>query len=322
MNRGAKRGLFQSPFSSAKKDQSKAKKARDLMDAAEVAGDDATGGLREGEKNERGKLQFDVAAIHETVLSRVNDTLSGFKGKDKSGDFDNPLIRQLIPALATAVSVAVGEVMRGIVRDLDERFSQPERVTNDKLLASVTRLTYENDLLQQYTRRESVRVYGIKQDEDETEEQVERKVMDIFTKCGVDVKLDDTAAIHRVGKLKNGSRPVLVKFMSRRKRREVMEKKKQLKGEEGCERIYINDDLTPLRARLLGYVQRLDGVERAWTVDGRVYCLKKLPEGHAATSGGQRKPIVIETPDDLFDRLDVESVDFVSLGLSHLVADN
>nr|KAG5688075.1 hypothetical protein BaRGS_007120 [Batillaria attramentaria] len=104
-------------------------------------------------------------------------------------------------------------------------------------------------------------------------------------------------------------------FCRKKKRREVMMNKKTLKGNEHYKPAFINDDLTPLRARLLGYVKRLDCVDRAWTVDGKIYCIKKHPVG----LNPPPPPIVIETPDDLFERLGITSVDFSSLGLAHLV---
>ncbi|KAL8578897.1 hypothetical protein ACOMHN_001859 [Nucella lapillus] len=63
---------------------------------------------------------------------------------------------------------------------------------------------------------------------------------------------EDLAAVRRAEKEKKGSRPILVKFVSRRKRREVMERKKVLREKEEHRGTYLNDDLTPLRARLLG----------------------------------------------------------------------
>lgn len=68
---------------------------------------------------------------------------------------------------------------------------------------------------------------------------------------------EDIAACHRVGKTKGGPRPILVKFVSRRKRRELMLKKKGLKGKEGYNGVFVGDDLTPLHSRLLGMVKRL-----------------------------------------------------------------
>ena len=161
----------------------------------------------------------------------------------------------------------------------------------------------------QYSRRESVRIFGIRQAERETAEQVEQKALGVFKEAGADVKEEDIAAVHRVGKVGRGLRPILVKFVSRRKRREVMEKKKSLK-------VYINDDVTPLRAKLLALVKRPDNVDKAWTVGGSIHCTKKALPG-LAPGANQRPVLVIDTPDDLF-KLGLEQVDFMSLGLTHL----
>ncbi|KAL8572611.1 hypothetical protein ACOMHN_016461 [Nucella lapillus] len=81
-----------------------------------------------------------------------------------------------------------------------------------------------------------------------------------------------------------------------------MEKKKTFKEKPGFKGIFLNDDLTPLRARLLGFVKWLEKVEMVWTVDGKIYIKKKFPPGlHLADH--QQSPIVVETPDDLFKRL-------------------
>ena len=189
-----------------------------------------------------------------------------------------------MPALATAVAVAVSEAMKGVMRTMASHghgTSARSTATENRLFAAVTSLTYENDRLQQYSRRESVRIFGIRQAEGETAEQVEQKALGVFREAGADVKEEDIAAVHRVGKVGRGLRPILVKFVSRRKRREVMEKKKSLKGKDGYQKVYINDDLTPLRAKLLALVKRLDNVDKAWTVGGSIHCTKKVPPGLA-----------------------------------------
>ncbi|KAL8614308.1 hypothetical protein ACOMHN_007646 [Nucella lapillus] len=235
-------------------------------------------------------------------------------------------VKQLMPfltaALTTAVSVALTEAMKEITKTMKETLSmhlQQAKATSSerRLLSAVTTLTYENDRLQQYSRRESIRIHGIKTATGETAESVEKKALEVFTAVGADVKPEDLAAVHRAGKEKKGSRPILVKFVSRRKRREVMERKKVLREKEEHRGTYLNDDLPPLRAMLLGMVQRLDGIQKAWTVDGRIFCLKRMPVGLAV----QQKPVLLETPDDLFSKLGVEltSEDSRNLGMAHLM---
>ncbi|KAL8619165.1 hypothetical protein ACOMHN_049947 [Nucella lapillus] len=186
-------------------------------------------------------------------------------------------------------------------------------------MTNLAHLTYKNDRLNQYTRRESLHIAGLAVQQGETALDVEQKALKVFADAGAIVVPDDIATVHRAGKTRNGTHPVLVRFVSRRKRREVMEKNKMLKEKPGYKGIFLNDDLTPLRARLLGFVKQLEKVERAWTTDGRIYVKKKFPPGlHLADH--QQRPVVIETPDDLFKQLRVilSSEDFVSLCLGHL----
>ena len=227
------------------------------------------GGGGEDRSQDEGMQESDIcdsintADIHEIVVTRVNETLTAYK--NAQGEFDSPVIKQLVPALATAVAVAVSEAMKGVMRTMASHghgTSARSTATENRLFAAVTSLTYENDRLQQYSRRESVRIFGIRQAEGETAEQVEQKALGVFKEAGADVKEEDIAAVHRVGKVGRGLRPILVKFVSRRKRREVMEKK-SLKGKDGYQKVYINDDLTPLRAKLLALVKRLDNVDKA-----------------------------------------------------------
>ena len=74
---------------------------------------------------------------------------------------------------------------------------------------------------------------------------MEQKALGVFKEAGADVK-ENIAAVHRVGKVGRGPRPILVKFVSRRKRREVMEKEKSLKENDGYQKVY-----TPTTTSLL-----------------------------------------------------------------------
>jgi hypothetical protein len=96
-----------------------------------------------------------------------------------------------------------------------------------------------------------------------------------------------------------------------------MKAKRNLKGKEEYKRIFVNDDITPLRARLLGYVKQLESVEKAYTVDGRIYCVTKSAGQHPSGKPGRSKPVIVESPDNLF-RLGVTQVDYNALGLGHL----
>ena len=193
--KSGKRMLAFSP-ASATKDQKK--------------GRTAFGGAGEDGSQDEGMQESDIcdsintADIHEIVVTRVNETLTAYKN---AREFDSPVLKQLVPALATAVAVAVSEAMKGVMRTMashGHETSARSTATENRLLAAVTSLTYENDRLQQYSRRESVRIFGIRQAEGETAEQVEQKALGVVKEAGADVKEEDIAAVHRVGKVGRG----------------------------------------------------------------------------------------------------------------------
>ena len=105
--RKTRRSLF-SPFS-AKKDNKKVKTGCDDDDDDIIVDDQrawATDSGSTGRERKSSKVScVDIPSIHETVMTRVNETLTSYRNAE--GDFDNPIIKQLIPALATTVSVAV-----------------------------------------------------------------------------------------------------------------------------------------------------------------------------------------------------------------------
>lgn len=320
----AKRALsfLTSPLSAGK--ERTAKKARSELFAVqedvvgEKGGDERA--LRESmQAAVLGSMQDSLSILTPASPSNIDDC-----GGGGESDVLAKVIPALVPVLATAVSVAVEKAMERMMRGFEERLvaaaaaAAPATPTQARFVSTIRRLTYENDRLAQYTRRESLRIAGVPQVQGETVEMVEEKVIGILKDAGVEAVPDDFAAVHRVGNSTRGPRAILVKFVSRRKRREVMMKKKNLKDKDSYKKVYLNDDLTPLRGRLLGYVKSLPNVERAWTKDGRIFCAKRVPLGLSAEQ--RPKPVVVEDPDDLF-KLGVDVVDYNRLGLGHLVFD-
>ena len=78
----------------------------------------------------------------------MNETLTAYK--NAQGEFDSPVIKQLVPALETAVAVAVSEAMKGLMRTMasdGHGTSASSTATENRRLAAVPSLTYENDRL-------------------------------------------------------------------------------------------------------------------------------------------------------------------------------
>ncbi|KAL8612765.1 hypothetical protein ACOMHN_033436 [Nucella lapillus] len=191
-------------------------------------------------------------------------------------------------------------------------------------------LHYKLDKQEQYTRRETIKVVGLPET---SNEDVQENVLKVFTAAGCEVRPDDISTVHRTG-LKNktgrqsnngnfsstnissSSRPVLVKFTTRKTKAYVMAQRKQLKKTAKYQKVFLNDDLNPLRSRMLHVAKRNSNVDRvSSTSDEKIRCvLKKTPGQSTADS----KVIFLDTPDDLF-HLGVDSLDFPSLGLQQFV---
>ena len=159
-------------------------------------------------------------------------------------------------AVATSVSAAVKDVADKLMRSLDE--AQKYCLMNQ----------YENNRLKQYMRRDNVRIAGLSEEDDESEEILQAKTIVLAADMGVTVEPGDISTAHRVRRPGDRNRTVIVRFCHRKKRNEVMVKKKELKNKG--RNIFVNDDLTPLRATLLKIVKEQNRVSNATTRDGRI----------------------------------------------------
>ena len=274
--------------------------------------------LESSQNQKRSRLHHeplvDVNVITETVMLRVNEQLLELTKTPidpalNSGELMAKFMVPMISAMTHAITQGVSEVMKKVISELhNHEVTQPP---DQRMTQQVRILTYKNDKLEQYTRRENVRINGVSVDPEETAAQTQAKAIEVMRKTGADISDADISACHRVGKQTGQVRPIIVRFVSRAKRQLVMKAKKNLKGV--TPKVYMNDDLTTLRARLLGYVKGLTSVDSAWTIDGRIFAKKKLPPGLNAPE----RPVIIESPDDLF-RLGEDSVDLSRLGLGYL----
>lgn len=99
---------------------------------------------------------------------------------------------------------------------------------------------YENDRLEHYMRRNNLRHVGLTDEKDESEEVIQVKKTELAADMGVTVKPRDTSTVHSLGRRRDRSRPVIVRFCHRKKRNEVMNKKKELKN--NGRNTFVNED--------------------------------------------------------------------------------
>ena len=145
---------------------------------------------------------------------------------------------------------------------INKKFEEFENKHNREV--ALLKMNIEN--LEQYSRRNSVRIFGV---EEEKQENVESKIIDIFcNKMKLDITSNYIDRCHRVGPHINGKkRPIIVKMCSYRYKKLIYNNKKLLKGTP----YVIKEDLTASRTQLLKQAQLKFTNKNVWTSDGTVF---------------------------------------------------
>ena len=104
-----------------------------------------------------------------------------------------------------------------------------------------------SDTNEQYGRREIVRIFGV---EEQTGEDVYQRVVDVVKGTSVEIGERDISVCHRLPARGQSGKPMIVKFVRRETKLALMKKKSGLRHLSGRP-IFINNDITQLRARLL-----------------------------------------------------------------------
>lgn len=189
------------------------------------------------------------------------------------------VVEEAVKAALTAVHEEIGllrgevETLKIAVKELDERLAD------------------RTDELEQYQRRNNLRIFGVKETAREDTDEIVAKMCQ--EKLGVNLPPEAICRSHRIGmppKLgPNGEtrhRPIIVRFTSYRYRREVHSAKKKLKGSGTT----IREDLTMRRLDVLRSAAALHGIRNTWTQDGRILWVDESGQKGMATRLGDVSP--------------------------------
>ena len=128
----------------------------------------------------------------------------------------------ILPGIANIVSMAVFTAVSAVMKDIMDKImctsSETKRIN---LLQH-----YDCDRLEQYTRRDNLRIFGIEEDPEEDEDVLEAKVMEVAAEVGVKLEANDISITHRLGRPGERGRPVIVRFCHRKKRNASLVTKK------------------------------------------------------------------------------------------------
>ena len=146
--------------------------------------------------------------------------------------------------------------LQGRCEALEKRVKEQEEKIND---------------LEQYGRRNSLRIFGVTEKKNETLADIDKTVIQLAKESlNITLKEEDIDIAHRVGKVGvNKTRPIIVKFIRRNLRNKVLAARRRLKGSKKT----IVEDLTIQNLKLYNTVRGHSNVQQTWTRNGVVYAL-------------------------------------------------
>ena len=187
-----------------------------------------------------------------------------------------------------------------------------------KLEVGQQREVWGIDSNEQYSRRDNVRIFGIKETPNEDTTQL---AINLANSIGVNLNRKDISVSHRLGPMRRSSkkgvvpppRPIIVKLVRREDKISLMKNKNKLtkkKKNEMAEdefNIIISDDLTNARNRMRRALQDDSSIDRVGLVNGRLVCSGKDQNGDWT--------VTINTPEDLVTKLNWSMADLEANGL-------
>ena len=189
---------------------------------------------------------------------------------------------RVVQALRSAITNELKGEMINLKALLEKKDQEIE-----SLNTRVGPLENEQDDLQHYSRRNSIRISGLL--ETPNEDPVELSI-DLFNNSiKLAIKLEDIDRAHRVGKRVEGkTRPLLVKLTSYRARRSIIGARRILRDTgEDRPKVFINEYLTQKRATLLFKARtkkREKRIQDCWSYDGRIVILDNVSKIHTAVN--------------------------------------
>lgn len=179
------------------------------------------------------------------------------------------ILAEIRSDLKVLMKIAVTEAIDEKLADLK---ADNERLTreNAALKRRVSTLEAQMDGSEQYSRRNSLRISGIPETENEDTDQA---VLRVAETIGVNIPPSEIDRSHRLGKPGNRqTRDILVKFTSYRARERLMKSRRNLKNSE-LRGVFVNEDLTKVRSKLLFEARKSVKTKHllgAWSSDGRI----------------------------------------------------
>ena len=207
--------------------------------------------------------------MENAIMASVTAALTDFKAKIKLQLKEE--MKKLEDSLVAKITKEVDDKLKEVRDEFNQSTTFIETSLRDEI-ANVCEHAIHNE---QYSRKNSIRISGIIEEEGED---VEQKVIDFMkTNLKVDISRSEIEISHRVGRQHqdaNGRqwpRQVIVKFESHKVKEKSMRTKSLLKGTNYS----LQEDLTPAIYKRLKELKKCFRVDKCCSIDGKVkYKLK------------------------------------------------
>ncbi|KAB0801732.1 hypothetical protein PPYR_03918 [Photinus pyralis] len=144
-------------------------------------------------------------------------------------------------------------------------------VVKSELLAVKTELKTSKDETEQYSRRNSLRIFGVPETANEDVTSIVAALCKDHLELPITTDMIDCA--HRLPAKEGETRPIIVKFIARNVKNLIFKSKKRLKGSK----IVICEDLTKYRQQLLKECIKMYGSKQVWTSECNIF-VKRGPK--------------------------------------------
>lgn len=207
------------------------------------------------------------------------------------GALSNPdMLDRFVNSLCS-IPLLKDKIVQCLMPSLEDQITnilQPLKETANDLKSSLKtmqtnydKLEDRYDDLEQYSRRQSVRIAGVGEiDNENTDDLVVSFAKDVLD---IDLEHVEIDRSHRVGKAsqKKPVRDIIVRFVSYKSRRKVLKAKRNMftYNQQNNTRYQINEDLTKKRSFLAFQARQLKRkghIDDTWTFDGKIFI--KLPD--------------------------------------------
>ena len=163
---------------------------------------------------------------------------------------------------------------KSIEEELNTSFQMLEEGLKQKM-SLIDKTNEARNNLEQYTRKNSARLFGVKESDDEATPE-SQAIHIIKEHLRIEINESEVEIAHRVGKYRQEgkldskkARPILIKFLSHKSKEKIMKAKRHFKGSN----YWITEDLTSVnleKLKCLNELRKAGKIRNVWTTDGKI----------------------------------------------------